>query len=111
MCASATYAQPLSDHALPQVVQSHRAKKFIVVDMKHTSGRKKMLVLEAIPYDRLVRAGEIASKTGISPRAVGIIIRWNLMPFVEMKEIDDPKPRTKVYKRRPNALEPTRPRD
>jgi len=88
------------------------APRIIVVNMKHTRGGRKRLVLEAIPRDRLVRAGEIASKVGISPRAVGIIIRWNLMPsHVEMKEIDDPKPGTKVYKRRPNALEPTRPRD
>ena len=93
------------------MIQSHPAKNFIVVNMKHTRGDRKRLVREAIPYDRWVRAGKIASKSGISPRAVGIIIRWNLMPFVEMKEIDDPKPGTKVYKRRPYALEPIRPRD
>jgi len=88
------------------------APRIIGVNMKHTRGDRKRLVLEAIPHDRWVRAGEIASKAGISPKAVGIIIRWNLMPsHVEMKEIDEPKPGTKVYKRRPCALEPTRPRD
>ena len=63
-------------------------------------GRKKR-VLEAIPRDRFVRSGEIASRAGVSPEGVGVTIRWNFMPYVEVKEIDDPKPGTKVYKRRP----------
>lgn len=63
------------------------------------AGRRKR-VLEAIPRDRFVRACVIAAKAGIAPEGVGILIRWNLMPYVEVKEIDDPKPGTKVYKRR-----------
>lgn len=63
------------------------------------AGRRKR-VLEAIPQDKFVRACEIASKAGVSPEGVGVMIRWNLMPYVEMKEIDDPKPGTRVYKRR-----------
>lgn len=61
---------------------------------------RRMRVLEAIPRDRFVRACVIASRAGISPEGVGGLIRWNLMPYVEMKEIDDPKPGTRVYKRR-----------
>ncbi len=101
----------LSGYAPSQVVQNHHAMNLIVVDMKHSRGAKKRLVREAIPFDRFVRAGVIASKAGLSPECVGVLIRWNLMPFVEMKEIDDPKPGTKVYKRRPCPLEPRRPRD
>ncbi len=94
------------------MIQNHRAKNFIVVNMKHTRGGRKRLVLEAIPYDKWVRAGEIASKVGITPKAVGIIISWHLTPsHVEMKEIDDPKPGTKVYKRRPCASEIKKQRD
>lgn len=63
------------------------------------AGRTKR-VLEAIPRDKFVRSGEIASRSGVSPQGVGVLIRWNLMPYVEVKEIDDPKPGTKVYKRR-----------
>ncbi len=60
-----------------------------------------MLVLEAIPYDRWVRAGEIASKVGLTPRCVGIIISWHLLPYhVEKKEVEGSKPRIKLYKRR-----------
>jgi hypothetical protein len=80
--------------------------------MKQPRRGRKMLVLEAIPFDRWVRAGEIASKVGMSPAGVGSIISWHLTPsHVEMKEIDDPKPGTKVYKRRPCALEIKKPRD
>ncbi len=77
-----------------------RTKNFIVVNMKYTRGGRKMLVLEAIPYDKWVSASEIASKIGLTPKCVGIIISWHLIPYhVEKREIDDPKPRTKVYKR------------
>ena len=68
--------------------------------MKNTLGGRKRLILEAIPYDRWVRAGEIASKVGLTPRNVGIIISWHLLPYhVEKREVDDPLPRTNVYKR------------
>ncbi len=77
-----------------------RAKKFIVVDMKYKRGGSKMLVLEAIPYDRWVRAGEIASKIGLTPKSVGILISWHLTPsHVEKKEVEGSTPRIYVYKR------------
>ena len=60
-----------------------------------------MLVLEAIPYDKWVRAGEIASKIGLTPKGVGITISWHLLPYyVEKKVIEGSKPRIVVYKRR-----------
>ena len=67
---------------------------------------RKDLILEAIPFDRFVRAGEIASKAGISLEGIGVTIRWNLLPYhVEAKVIDDPKPGTRVYKRRGKKVE------
>ena len=88
------------------------APRIIGVYMKYIRGGRKRVVLEAIPQDRWVRAGEIASKVGMSSIGVGSIISWHLMPsHVEMKEIDEPKPGTKVYKRRPCALEIKKPRD
>lgn len=70
-----------------------------MTNRKGRAGRRRR-VLEAIPKDKFVRACEIASKAGMPPEGVGVLIRWNLMPYVEMKEIDDPKPGTRVYKRR-----------
>lgn len=70
------------------------------VAAKRSCRGKKKRILEAIPYDEFVRAGEIASKAEVSPETVGIFIRWNLMPLVEVMEIDEPKPGTRVYKRR-----------
>ena len=68
--------------------------------MKYTRGGRKRLVLEAIPYDRWVRAGEIASKVGLTPTSVGIIISWHLIPdHVEKREVEDSKPPSFVYKR------------
>ena len=57
-----------------------RTKNFIVVNMKYTRGGRKMLVLEAIPYDKWVSASEIASKVGLMPKCVGIITSWHLIP-------------------------------
>jgi len=76
------------------------------------SGERKILVLNAIPFDDFVRAGKISKETGLSPQAVGCIISKSLIPvYVEMKEISDPKPGTKTYKRRPTFHETRRPRD
>ena len=73
--------------------------------MKRLKAGRTGLVLNAIPRDRFVGSGEIASKSGVSPQGVGVLIRWNLLPYVEVKEVDDPKPGTKVYRRRPGAGE------
>ena len=76
------------------------------------TGRRKRLVLEAIPFDEWINAGEIAEKTGLNPQAVGIIISRNLFPVhVERKASEVTKPTTFIYKRRPIFLEIKKPRD
>jgi len=73
--------------------------------MKYSRGARKRLVLEATPYDKWVRAGEIASDVGLTPRNVGIIINRYLIPsHIKKKEIDNPRSGTPVYKRLPFAL-------
>ena len=70
------------------------------------------MILEAIPYDEWIRAGEIADKTGMSPQAVGIIIRRNLFPVHVDRRKGGLSPHSVYeYKRRPIFLESKRPRD
>ena len=84
-----------------------------MVTMKRSgTGRRKRLVLEAIPFDEWISACEIAKKTDMRPQAVGIIIKRNLFPVhVERRDTDDKRDKTYEYKRRPIFLETKRPRD
>ena len=80
--------------------------------MRGRRGGRKRRILEAIPHDKFVRAGVIASKAGVSPEGVGVLISWNFIPaYVERKEIDDPKPGTYVYRRLPCTPKSKRKRD
>ncbi|GAH83045.1 unnamed protein product [marine sediment metagenome] len=81
--------------------------------MKRTgTGRRKMIVLEAIPFDDWISNAEIVKKTGMSPQAVGVIINRSLIPvYVEKKDIGVTTTRTFIYKRRPVNFEPKRLRD
>jgi len=86
----------------------------MMINMSHKKrAESKKLILEAIPFDGWVSAGEIAAKTGIPPQAVGIIISKSLVPvFVERREtVERPDKKTFEYKRRHVYLEPRRPRD
>jgi len=56
------------------------------------------LILEAIPRDEWVRANEIADKTGLTTHAVGAIIGYNLLQFIERKRFTD-SGKTYLYKR------------
>jgi len=57
------------------------------------------LILEATPRDEWVRAKEIADKTGLTTRAVGSIIGYNLLPFINRKRSTDRSDRAFLYKR------------
>lgn len=83
----------------------------IKMSRKKTRERKH-LILEAIPFDKFVNAGDIAAKTGMKSQAIGIIISKSLVPvFVERREIGNRPELTFEYKRRKIFLEPRRPRD
>ena len=57
------------------------------------------LILEATPRDEWVKANEIAKKTGLTTRAVGSIIGYNLLPFINRKKFADTSNRIFLYKR------------
>jgi len=57
------------------------------------------LILEATPRDEWVRANEIAEKTGLNPQAVGSIIGYNLLQYIERKRFVDSSNRIYLYKR------------
>ena len=65
--------------------------------MKHTL--KQRLILNATSRDEWISANEISDKTGIEPRAVGTIIGYNLLDFIERKRIADSSNRVFLYKR------------
>ena len=85
----------------------------MMINMKRKKiGERKQLILEAIPFDEWVSAQEIATKTGITPQAVGIIISKSLVPvFIERRETSERPEKTFDYKRRQIFLSPKRPRD
>ncbi len=60
---------------------------------------KEKLILEATPYDEWVMANEIAEKTGLTTRAVGSIIGYNLLLFIKRKRSTDSSDRVFLYKR------------
>ena len=57
------------------------------------------LILEATPRDEWVRANVIAEKTGLTTQALGSIIGYNLLQFIERKRLTDSSNRTFLYKR------------
>lgn len=57
------------------------------------------LILEATPSDEWVRANEIAQKTGLNSQAVGSIIGYNLLQYIERKRCVDHSNRIYLYKR------------
>ncbi len=57
------------------------------------------LILEATPRDEWVKANEIADKTGLTSRTVGLIIGHNLLQFIERKRFTDRSNRIFLYKR------------
>ena len=84
-----------------------------MVIMKRSGiGRRKRMILEAIPFDDWISPAKLAEKTGMSPQAVGIIISKSLIPvLVEKKDLGVPKIGTFVYRRLQMFSEPKRPRD
>ena len=60
---------------------------------------KEKLILEATPRDEWIKANEIAKKTGLATQAVGSIIGYNLLQFIERKKFADTSNRTFLYKR------------
>ena len=57
------------------------------------------LILEAIPCDEWVKANEIADKIGLTTRAVGSIIGYNLLQFIKRKKSPDSSDRVFLYQR------------
>ena len=57
------------------------------------------LILEATPRDEWVKANEIAEKTGLTTKAVGSIIGYNLLQYIERKRFWDSSNRVFLYKR------------
>ena len=55
-------------------------------------------ILEATPRDEWVSANEIAEKTGLTTHAVGAIIGFNLLQYIERKRHPD-SGQTYLYKR------------
>ena len=47
------------------------------------------LILEATPRDEWVSANEIAEKTGLTSHAVGAIIGFSLLQYIERKRFKD----------------------
>ena len=60
---------------------------------------KEKLILEATPHDEWIMANEIAEKTGLTAKAVGSIIGYNLLLYIERKRFTDRSNRTFLYKR------------
>ena len=67
--------------------------------MKGKHSFKERLILEATPRDEWVKANEIADKTGLTTQAVGSIIGYNLLGFIERKRFADSSNRIFLYKR------------
>ncbi len=57
------------------------------------------LIIEATPRDEWVKANEIADKIGLTTRAVGSIIGYNLLQFIKRKRSTDSSDRVFLYKR------------
>ena len=57
------------------------------------------LILEATPLDKWVKANEIAEKTCLTTKAVGSIIGYNLLQYIERKRPKDSSNRIYLYKR------------
>jgi len=57
------------------------------------------LILEATPSDEWVMANVIADKTGLTTKAVGSMIGYNLLPYIERKRHTDKSNRIFLYKR------------
>jgi len=55
-------------------------------------------ILEATPRDEWVSANEIAEKTGLTTHAVGALIGFNLLQYIERKRHPD-SGQTYLYKR------------
>jgi len=60
---------------------------------------KERLILEATPRDEWIMANEIAEKTGLTTKAVGSIIGYNLLQFIERKRHTNSGNRVYLYKR------------
>ena len=56
-------------------------------------------ILEATSRDEWVSANEIAEKTGLTTHAVGAIIGFNLLQYIERKRHADSSYKTFLYKR------------
>jgi len=56
-------------------------------------------ILEATPRDEWVSANEIAEKTGLTTHAVGAIIGFNLLQYIERKKHADSNYKFFLYKR------------
>jgi len=67
--------------------------------MKGKATSKERLILEATPRDKWVRANEIADNTGLASQAVGSIIGYNLLQYIERKKFTDSSNRIFLYKR------------
>ena len=67
--------------------------------MSGKSTSKERLILEATPRDEWIKASEIAKKTGLTTQAVGSIIGYNLLQFIERKRSADSSNRVFSYKR------------
>jgi len=67
--------------------------------MKGKATSEERLILEATPRDRWVRANEIADNTGLTSQAVGSIIGYNLLQYIERKKFTDSSNRIFLYKR------------
>jgi hypothetical protein len=57
------------------------------------------MILEATPRDEWVMGNEIAEKTGLTAKAVGSIIGYNLLQYIERKRPTDKSNRVFLYKR------------
>jgi len=57
------------------------------------------LILEATPSDEWVRANEIAEKTGLTTHAVGALIGFSLLQYIERKRTPDTRFKSYLYKR------------
>jgi hypothetical protein len=56
-------------------------------------------ILEATPRDEWVSANEIAEKTGLTTHAVGAIIGFNLLQYIERKRHAGSSYKAFLYKR------------
>ena len=90
-----------------QIQNRDKSERGLITVKRSKIGRRKKLILNAIPQDDWVSATKISEKTGITPQAVGIIISKSLIPvYVERKKEDEKTPGTFIYRRRPVFNEP-----